>query len=105
MLIYISTILITFCSHISCEEEKPTLVLYYTDYCPYSHKVLRYLQRIHKTVPMKNVGASAADKKELQAVGGKLQVPCLAIDGKALYESDDIIQWLSEHQDCLDPSR
>jgi glutaredoxin len=108
MLIYISTLLITLSSpiifsHTCTQQEKPALVLYYTDYCPYSHKVLKYLRRIHKTVPMKDVGSSAADKKELLTIGGKLQVPCLVIDGKAMYESDDIIQWLAEHKDCLDP--
>lgn len=27
-------------------------------------------------------------------IGGKTQVPCLVIDGKPLYESLDIIEWL-----------
>jgi len=107
MLIYISTALIALSSpvifsHSCTPEEKPALILYYTDYCPYSHKVLGYLRRIHKTIPMKNVEKSAEDKKELLTIGGRLQVPCLVIDGKAMYESDDIIQWLSEHKDCLD---
>ncbi|MBO4496449.1 MAG: glutathione S-transferase N-terminal domain-containing protein [Clostridiales bacterium] len=34
----------------------------------------------------------------LLRVGGIDQVPCLFIDGKALYESDDIVQWLREHR-------
>ena len=29
-------------------------------------------------------------------LGGKYQVPCLDIDGKALYESDDIIAYLNK---------
>lgn len=84
-------------------DHKPQLTLYYTSYCPYSQKVLSYLEQIHKSVPMKNVESSRRAKDELRAVGGKLQVPCLVIDGKALYESDAIIQWLSEHKDLLDP--
>jgi glutaredoxin len=34
------------------------------------------------------------DRKRLIEVGGKEQVPCLFIDGKPMYESDDIIAWL-----------
>ena len=31
---------------------------------------------------------------DLRAIGGKVQSPCLIIDGKAMYESDDIIAYL-----------
>jgi glutathione S-transferase len=34
--------------------------------------------------------------KELIEVGKKNQVPCLFIDGEALYESDDIITYLGK---------
>jgi glutaredoxin 3 len=85
-------------------QEKPVLVLYYTSYCPYSQKVLRYLQQIHKTIPMKNVQRSSEGRDELLKVGGKLQVPCLVVNGKAIYESDAIIDWLSQHQNSLDPA-
>jgi len=36
-------------------------------------------------------------RKTLVLVGGKEQVPCLFIDGKPLYESSDIIEWLKEN--------
>ncbi len=85
-------------------QEKPVLLLYYSPYCPYSMKVVDYLKQIHKSVPMKNVQNNAEAKKELRERGGKAQVPCLIIDGKPLYESQAIIQWLSEHKDVLDPS-
>ena len=29
--------------------------------------------------------------------GGKVQVPCMVIDGKAMYESDDIIAYAKEN--------
>ncbi|MDR2716000.1 MAG: glutathione S-transferase N-terminal domain-containing protein, partial [Coriobacteriaceae bacterium] len=29
-------------------------------------------------------------------IGGKKQIPCLVIEGKALYESDDIIAYLGD---------
>ena len=34
------------------------------------------------------------DRLELIRVGGKQQVPCLFIDGKPMYESMDIVEWL-----------
>lgn len=75
------------------------LVLYYASYCPYSQKVLDYLREIHKTVPMKNVENNQHYKDELLKQGGILQVPCLIVDGQAIYNSGSIINWLSSHQD------
>lgn len=77
------------------------LVLYYSPYCPYSRKVLNYLDQTHKTIPMKNVYEDPKYKEELREQGGKMLVPCLIINGKPLYNADAIIQWLSEHQDLL----
>ncbi len=85
-------------------NEKPVLILYYTPSCPYSVKVLNYLKDKRKQVPMKNVSNNPQAKEELRKYGGKLQVPCLFIDGKPLYESNDIIYWLSQHLDVLDPA-
>jgi glutaredoxin len=83
-------------------KEKPQLLLYYTPWCPYSQKVLNYLTQIHKTVPMKNLQNDPKGKEELKKIGGKSQVPCLVINGKAMYESADIIRWLSQNQAFLD---
>jgi len=73
------------------------LTLYYFNECPYCQKVLSYLKQAGKTVEMRNTRESAAFKDELKQQGGKTQVPCLMIDGKALYESDDIIEWFQEN--------
>jgi hypothetical protein len=35
--------------------------------------------------------------KRLTKDGGMYQIPCMFIDGKAMYESDDIIRFLQEH--------
>jgi len=82
--------------------EKPQLLLYYTPWCPYSQKVLNYLTQIKKTLPMKNLQNDPKGKEELKKIGGKSQVPCLVINGKAMYESADIIRWLSQNQAFLD---
>ena len=100
----LSTLLVLNPVYSCIEQEHPKIVLYYTDRCPYSQKILEYLNKTHKTVSMKNVGSNPEYKEELLKVGGKLQVPCLIVDGKAIYDSDAIIQWLSKHQDCLESS-
>ncbi len=48
-------------------------------------------------IQMKNILDHPKYRQELLEIGGKTQVPCLIIDGKALYESDDIIQWMKNN--------
>ena len=70
--------------------------LYVYETCPFCQKVFRYMDKAGITLPLKN----ARDPEiaaELVTIGGKKQVPCLVIDGVAMYESDDIIQYLKEH--------
>ena len=73
------------------------LVLYYFDECPFCKKVLRFLDNKDFDVKYKNIHTESKAYDELIEVGGKSQVPCLTIDGKPLYESDDIIFWLEEN--------
>ena len=82
-------------------QEKPEIVLYYKPACPYSQRVLKYLKLINKTVTLKDLESNPEAKSELIHIGGKPQVPCLVVDGKALYESEDIVTWLSQHQHLL----
>jgi len=93
--------------YIAGQEPKPApaLMLYYSRHCPYSYKVLSYLDKIGKSVPMKDVSKDRSAKEELLEIGGKPQVPCLVIDGRPLYESDAIIDWLSTHQNILLPKK
>lgn len=70
--------------------------LYYFEACPYCQKVLRFLKENNLEIPLKDTRKEPQLQQELIAIGGKKQVPCLVIDGKALYESDDIILWLKE---------
>lgn len=71
-------------------------VLYSNPRCPYCVKVLNYMEKNNITMPIKNVQI-AENRSELIAIGGKSQVPCLVINGKALYESDEIIKYLKKH--------
>ena len=72
----------------------PNLVLYERQGCPYSQKVLDFMRQKNITVIRKDIGRNDADRKELLRIGGKQQVPCLVIDGKPMYESNEIIKWL-----------
>lgn len=75
-----------------------TVVLYMRPSCPYCRKVMKYLDSIGETIPMKDIGKDSGAREELIRVGGKKQVPCLFINGKAHYESNWIMNWLGKHQ-------
>ena len=48
-------------------------------------------------IPLSDITSNPEAAEKLIEVGGKRQVPCLFIDGKPLYESDDIIAWLNKN--------
>ena len=88
------------CSEINrVAYQKPSeeLVLYINPRCPYCKKVTDYLASSGRTITIKNT-QDIRVREELINIGGKPQVPCLVIRGKALYESDEIIKWLKEHR-------
>ena len=74
------------------------LTLFYRPMCPYCQKVIHYIEQNNISLELKDVSGNSENHQELLTIGGKTQVPCLNIDEKALYESDDIIQWLSENK-------
>jgi len=73
------------------------LTLYHKSTCPFCIKVLHYMDQNNIFMPLKNV-ADIDNYEELLKIGGKTQVPCLVIDGKPLYEPDDIIQWFEDNK-------
>ncbi len=73
------------------------LVLYYMPTCPFCQKVIAFMKKNDIEVAMKDTLLNPVFRQELLELGGKTQVPCLVIDGKALYESDDIILWFKEN--------
>ena len=69
------------------------LELYYKAECPFCQKVLNYMMDNCQIKDVELVDIKEGNNNEdLIKRGGKDQVPCLFIDGKALYESDDIIK-------------
>ena len=75
----------------------PQLTLYHFAGCPYCQRVKDFLSKENISVPMKDIHANPEYRDELIKLGGKGQVPCLVIDGKALYESTDIIEWFKKN--------
>lgn len=73
------------------------LVLYHKLRCPYCQKVRDFMERKGINIDLRDITESSEILDELISTGGKNQVPCLMIDGKAMYESDDIIKWLDNH--------
>jgi len=70
------------------------LTLYYRPFCPFCRKVIQFMEQEDLHIPLKSIQEDSKNLEELVEIGEKSQVPCLVIDGKALYESDDIIEWL-----------
>lgn len=72
--------------------------LFIRSMCPYCRKVQAYMQSAGIELPTYDISVDDSARETLIREGGKQQVPCLFIDGKALYESDDIIAYLAAHQ-------
>lgn len=73
--------------------------LYYSKYCFFCQKVLHFLRGKDHSIEMRST-SDRQYQKELMSGGGKGQVPCLRIDDGSgnvqwMYESDDIIRYLS----------
>lgn len=73
------------------------LILYHFPSCPYCVKVFKYMESEGIELEMRNIRKNLDWRRELEEVGGIVQVPCLFIDGVPMYESDDIIVWLGEN--------
>lgn len=71
-----------------------TYELYIMQTCPYCRKVQLFMRQHGIELPLRDINAEPAAREKLKRVGGKVQVPCLFIDGNPLYESDDIIAYL-----------
>lgn len=69
------------------------LKLYYMDYCPFCDKVINYINNNNLEIELKNINIKE-NYDELILKGGLDQVPMLLVDGKPLYESEEIIKFL-----------
>jgi glutaredoxin len=69
--------------------------LYVRDACMFSRWALYAHRNLGLDIPIRNVSRDEAAKADLLAVGGKAQAPCLVVGGEAMYESADIIAFLT----------
>lgn len=76
------------------------LELYKFDSCPFCQVVFRAIERLKVPVRYRDIYEDPEAAKKLIEVGGIDQVPCLFVDGKPLYESDEIIAFLER---CFGP--
>lgn len=65
--------------------------------CPYCAKVENFMKEENISIDIVNIEEDREAMKKLIEEGGKRQVPCLYHDGKYLYESDDIINFLRDN--------
>ena len=77
-------------------EARHELVLYGRSSCGYCRRVNRAIERllIDHILEHRDMGMGSRWAAELRERTGRGQVPCLFIDGEALFESADIISWL-----------
>lgn len=64
--------------------------------CPHCKKVENFMEENNIKIEIVNINEDREAMKELIQNGGKRQVPCLFHDGKYLYESNDIIEFLKK---------
>ena len=76
------------------------LELYYFETCPFCQRVLRQIDELglKNKIILKDVHASQEARDFHYQTTGRSTVPCLYIDGKPLFESSDICEWLIENQ-------
>lgn len=72
------------------------LELFYKESCPFCQKVMRFIDKheLRDKIEFLDIVKDDSAKKRLVDEGGMNQVPCLFIDGKPMYESSDIIEYL-----------
>ncbi len=75
----------------------PKLELYYFDACPFCVLVLNAIKRMNLKVELKHIHRNPEFLEKLFKDTGRRTTPCLYIDGKPMFESADIIQWMEDN--------
>ncbi len=73
------------------------LRLYFTESCPYCAGPIDYIKEKGLDVELIDATYDRARQMEIIKAGGKIQVPMLYVDGKGIYESKDIMDWLKNN--------
>jgi glutaredoxin len=78
-----------------------SIALYYSPRCPHSKRVISYIQKKHLLISLRDVTTDPEAKEQLKRIGGYSIVPCLIVNETPIYNDDDIISWLTYHDDQL----
>mgnify|MGYP000695510314 CR=1 FL=1 len=82
------------------DQKTEALKLYEFYACPFCIKTRRAIKRLNLKVETRDAQTAGQFRKELEISGGKIQVPCLKLEGAGeatwIYESSDIIKYLDE---------
>lgn len=83
------------------DQQTKELILYQYKTCPFCIKVRQEMRRLSINIEKLDAQKNEVNKATLLEKGGKVQVPCLRIQGKDekvtwLYDSDEIIKYLRE---------
>ena len=70
------------------------LALYKYDTCPYCRFVYRALDELSVNIEYRDIRQERSHLESLMGATGRRTVPCLFIDGEAMFESADIVAWL-----------
>ena len=76
------------------DGRKIHLALYKFDRCPYCRYVFRAIDQRHVAIEYRDIRQERRHLDALVMVTGRRTVPCLFIDGRPMFESEDIIAWL-----------
>ncbi|HGG59788.1 MAG TPA: glutaredoxin [Gammaproteobacteria bacterium] len=80
------------------DEAASKLALYQFYACPFCVKTRRAIRRLNAPIELRDAQNDPIHRQTLLKEGGKIQVPCLRIEGEGettwLYESSEIIAYL-----------
>ena len=79
------------------------LELFYYDQCPFCARTLQKIKGlgIEDRIEFRNTLEDPSNREEHVKRSGRGTVPCLYIDGKPMFESADIMNWLEENKDKI----
>jgi glutaredoxin 3 len=86
-------------SHVPAPDRVRELVLYKYDSCPYCRRVQTHIDALGLAdqVKLRDTMMEPGVRGDLASATGRTQVPCLFVDGVALFESADINAWLDAY--------
>ena len=90
------------------EEAIRGLAIYQFYACPFCVKTRRALRRLNLPMELRDAKNDPTHRAALESGGGKIQVPCLRIDGDGetrwVYESKEIIAYLEGRFGAVQPT-